>query len=309
MESQLTTPVVFLIFNRPDTTKIVFESIRQAKPKRLFIVADGHRQDRPDEIEKCKDTRAIVEDVDWDCSVIKIYSDINLGCQKRVSSGLNYVFQYVESAIILEDDCLPDPTFFSFCSELLDYYLNDERIMVISGNNFQFGKQRTTDSYYFSLHTHCWGWATWRRAWKYYDEEMSLWKTVRDKHWLKDILHSQYAVSYWEYIFQDTFDNLINSWAYRWLFACWMQNGLTILPNVNLVSNIGFGTEATHTKITSNLANIPVQPVALPLVHPQFMIRDNLSDKLTQKNIFGLSILKLIKIRVKKILVQLQNKI
>ncbi|MDZ4786025.1 MAG: glycosyltransferase family 2 protein [bacterium] len=265
--------------------------------KSLFIIADGHRQDRPNEIDKCRDTRAIVEDIDWDCDVVKIYSDINLGCQQRISSGLNYVFDHVESAIILEDDCLPDPTFFLFCSELLNYYLNDERIMVISGNNFQFGKQRTTDSYYFSLFTHCWGWATWRRAWEYYDGEMSLWKTVKDNHWLKDILHSQYAVKYWEDIFQDISENLINSWAYRWLFACWLQNGLTVLPNVNLVSNIGFNCDATHTKNIKRLANIPAHSITFPLDHPQFIIRDTQADEFTQRSVFNSGILTRIRLK------------
>jgi len=301
-KSVLTTPVVFLIFNRPETTQIVFEAIRQAKPQTLLVVADGPRCDRVNDVEKCEATRSIIEGVDWECNVLKNYSDINLGCKLRVSSGLDWVFDNVESAIILEDDCLPDPTFFRFCSELLSRYADDQRIMVISGNNFQFGRRRTEDSYYFSAFNHCWGWATWRRAWQHYDIDMKLWSVVKNDGWLKDILHSKYAISYWEYIFQSVFDDLINSWAYRWLFACWMQGGLTILPNINLVSNIGFNNEATHTKRVNRLANIPTESMNFPLLHPQFMIRDTQSDNLTQKNIFRLSILKSIKIKIKKIL-------
>ncbi|MFM7711944.1 MAG: glycosyltransferase family 2 protein, partial [Microcystis sp.] len=142
----------------PDTTARVFEAIRQAKPPKLLVVADGPRADRADDIEKCKAARAIIEGVDWDCEVLTNYSDVNLGCKNRVSSGLNWVFDTVEEAIILEDDCVPDPTFFRFCEELLEYYRHDQRIMVISGNNFQFGKKRTGYSYYFSVYTHCWGW-------------------------------------------------------------------------------------------------------------------------------------------------------
>ncbi|CCI32780.1 hypothetical protein [Microcystis sp. T1-4] len=284
---QLTTPVAFLIFNRPDTTARVFEAIRQAKPPKLLVVADGPRPDRPDDIEKCKAARAIIEGVDWDCEVLKNYSDLNLGCRKRVSSGLDWVFEMVEEAIILEDDCVPDPTFFRFCEELLEYYRHDQRITVISGNNFQLGKKRTDYSYYFSRYNHCWGWATWRRAWQYYDGEMKHWPQVRDGDWLTAILEETQAVKYWTKIFQTTYDNKNDSWAYRWTFSCWIQNGLTILPNVNLVSNIGFREDATHTiGSKSRLANLTVKEMNFPLKHPPFLIRDEAADSYTQKNIF-----------------------
>ncbi|GCA72403.1 hypothetical protein MiYa_03954 [Microcystis aeruginosa NIES-2519] len=284
---QLTTPVALLIFNRPDTTARVFEAIRQAKPPKLLVVADGPRPDRPDDIEKCKAARAIIEGVDWDCEVLKNYSDLNLGCRKRVSSGLDWVFEMVEEAIILEDDCVPDPTFFRFCEELLEYYRHDQRITVISGNNFQLGKKLTDYSYYLSRYNHCWGWATWRRAWQYYDGEMKHWPQVRDGDWLTAILEETQAVKYWTKIFQTTYDNKNDSWAYRWTFSCWIQNGLTILPNVNLVSNIGFGEDATHTiGSKSRLANLTVKEMNFPLKHPPFLIRDEAADSYTQKNIF-----------------------
>ncbi|AVQ70665.1 MULTISPECIES: glycosyltransferase family 2 protein [Microcystis] len=284
---QLTTPVALLIFNRPDTTARVFEAIRQAKPPKLLVVADGPRPDRPDDIEKCKAARAIIEGVDWDCEVLKNYSDLNLGCRKRVSSGLDWVFEMVEEAIILEDDCVPDPTFFRFCEELLEYYRHDQRITVISGNNFQLGKKLTDYSYYLSRYNHCWGWATWRRAWQYYDGEMKHWPQVRDGDWLTAILEETQAVKYWTKIFQTTYDNKNDSWAYRWTFSCWIQNGLTILPNVNLVSNIGFGEDATHTiGSKSRVANLPVKEMNFPLKHPPFLIRDEAADSYTQKNIF-----------------------
>jgi hypothetical protein len=308
MYSHLKIPVAFFIFNRPDVTLKVFERIREVKPQKLFIIADGARF--PEEEHKCQEARSIIQKIDWECEVLTNFSDINLGCKIRVSSGLDWVFSQAEEAIILEDDCLPDPTFFQFCSELLEHYRNDQRVMMISGDNFQFGKKRTNDSYYFSIFPHCWGWATWRRAWQHYDIDMKLWLTARDGCWLMDILHSKSAVIYWESIFQDVFNNLIDTWDYQWTFACWMQSGLTILPNVNLVSNIGFNNEATHTKKTKNyLANMGVESMILPLAHPKFIVCNSQFDNLTQKNIFSLSILKFIKIRVKNILVQLQNKI
>ena len=304
MSFKLITPVAFFVFNRPDVTLKVFERIRDARPQKFLIIGDGARF--PEESEKCNQSRSIVKKVDWDCEVLTNFSDVNLGAKVRVSSGLDWVFSEVEEAIILEDDCLPDPTFFRFCSELLTHYADDERIMTISGNNFQLGQSRTQDSYYFSVFTHIWGWATWRRAWQHYDIDMKLWPTVRDKHWLIDVLHSKYAVTYWEDIFQSVFNQLINTcWDYQWLFSCWIQNGLTILPNINLVSNIGFNSEATHTKkIVKHLANLPTEPLTFPILHPQFVIRDTQSDDFTQKNIFRLSILKYIKIKIKKVLIQ-----
>ena len=158
------------------------------------------------------------------------------------------------------------------------------------------------------MFTHCWGWATWRRAWHYYDIDMKLWLTVRDNNWLMDILNSKLAMTYWENIFQDIFDNLIDTWDYQWLFTCWMQNGLTILPNVNLISNIGFNTEATHTKSVDRLANMPTETITFPLLHPQFVIRDTQSDDFTQKSIFKLSVISRIKKEIKKVIVKLYNK-
>ena len=287
------TPVAFLIFNRPDTTKKVFAAIRQARPPQLLVVADGPRRDRSGEAAKCQATRAIIDRVDWECEVLTNYSDVNLGCKTRVSSGLDWVFDRVESAIILEDDCLPDPSFFLFCEKLLNYYREDERIMVISGDNFQFGRKRTDYSYYFSRYNHCWGWATWKRAWQHYDIEMKLWQQISQGSWLECILERPKAVKYWRNFFQAAYEENINTWALRWTLSCWLQSGLTILPNVNLVSNIGFGQEATHT-VDSNsqnpLANIPTEKMYFPLQHPPFIIRDAEADEFTDKLIFNSSL-------------------
>lgn len=282
------TPVVLLIFNRPDTTAKVFAVVRQAKPARLLVVADGARSDRPDEAKKCAEARAIIDRVDWDCEVLTNFSDRNLGCKLRVSSGLDWVFSLVEEAIILEDDCIPDPSFFRFCEELLAYYRDDERIMAISGDNFQLGRRRTSYSYYYSRYNHCWGWATWRRAWQHYDIKMELWQEIKDGDWLEYILGNAKAANYWQKIFQATYEEKINSWAYRWTFACWVQNGLTVLPEVNLVSNIGFGSEGTHTTNSQHpMANIPVTGVDFPLKHPPYVIRHAEADLFTQNHFFS----------------------
>ncbi|AFZ36681.1 methyltransferase FkbM [Stanieria cyanosphaera PCC 7437] len=287
------TPVVLLIFNRPNTTEKVFETIRQAKPPKLLVVADGARSDRPGEVEKCHAARKIIDRVDWDCQVLTNYSEVNLGCKVRVSSGLDWVFNQVEEAIILEDDCLPHPTFFRFCEELLDYYRDDRRIMVISGDNYQLGRKRTNYSYYFSRYNHCWGWASWRRAWQHYNLEMKLWPQIRDDNWLQSIIEEPHTAKYWQKIFQNVYEDKINSWAFRWTFACWLQSGLTVLPNVNLVSNIGFGSESTHTTKAKNIfANLAVEEMDFPLQHPPFVIRDAQADRFTQKYNYTLPLTK-----------------
>ncbi|MBE9046125.1 glycosyltransferase family 2 protein [Pleurocapsales cyanobacterium LEGE 10410] len=296
------TPVALLIFNRPDTTERVFAAIRQAQPSKLLVVADGARSDRPGEAEKCQATRAIIDCVDWKCEVLTNYSEVNLGCKVRVSSGLDWVFEQVESAIILEDDCLPHPSFFLFCDTLLDYYRDDERIMAISGNNFQLGRKRTDYSYYFSRYNHCWGWATWRRAWQHYDLEMKLWQEIRDGNWLESILETPQAVKYWHRVFQAARDRQVDTWDYQWTFACWLQNGLTVLPNVNLVTNIGFGSEASNTiDSTSKYANLPTHKMCFPLTHPPFMLRHIRADSFTQKTYFNRSIRKRVVNKTKKI--------
>ena len=288
---QLETPVVLLIFNRPDTTQRVFAEIAKLKPTDLFIVADGPRLDRPGEAEKCAAARAIIDHVDWPCSVARNYSATNLGLKDRVAGGLTWVFSQVPEAIVLEDDCVPNPTFFRFCSDLLTSYRNDTRIMAISGNNFQFGHRRTDYSYYFSRYNHCWGWASWRRAWQHYDHSMEFWPTVRDGDWLYDFLQDRSAAQYWQGIFQRTYDNALNSWAYRWTFSCWAQNGLTILPNSNLVSNIGYGADATNTAGESRFSNIPAASISLPLKVPPFVIRDARADDFTQRTLYNPSLM------------------
>jgi hypothetical protein len=275
---QLTTPVAFLIFTRPDTTARVFKEIARAKPPKLMVVADGPCPDRPGEAERCAAARAIIEQVDWECEVLTNYADSNMGCKRRVSSGLDWVFATVEEAIILEDDCLPHPTFFRFCQELLEQYRDDERVMHISGNDMTVKKPRIKWSYYYSKRPNCWGWASWRRAWKYYDVELKLWPEIRDSGWLKDILINPLVVQKRTNILQKTYKNQIDTWDYQWNFACWIQNGLSILPKENLITNIGFREDATHTKGgTSPLLGTAI-PMSFPLVHPPFVICDYQTD-------------------------------
>ncbi|MDB9447419.1 FkbM family methyltransferase [Anabaena sp. CS-542/02] len=278
----LNTPVALLIFNRPETTGKVFAAIREAKPPKLLVVADGPRRDKPGEGEKCEEARAIINQVDWECEVLTNYSEVNLGCRERVSSGLDWVFEQVETAIILEDDCLPHPTFFRYCEELLEKYHDDERIMVISGNNFQ-GDRCREDSYYFSRYGHCWGWASWRRAWRKYDHGMALWPGLRDSGWLFEVLENDQAAGWWSKAFQSVYDGVLNTWDVIWQYSLWLNGGLSILPHVNLVTNIGFGESATHTTmVDSPLANMAVEAMGFPLQHPVAVKRNSEADNFTE---------------------------
>lgn len=280
----LTTPVAFLIFNRPELTQTVFAAIRQAKPQKLLVVADGPRF--PEEIEKCRKTREIINRIDWECEVLTNFSEINLGCKQRVSSGLDWVFSEVEEAIILEDDCLPKPSFFNFCQTLLEYYKCDERIMHISGDNFQNGRQRNNFSYYFSKYSHVWGWASWRRAWKYYDVGMQTWSDLKKMDMINLTCESIYEQRYWNNIFENVFNGVVDTWDYQWLYACWSQSGLSILPNSNLVSNLGFGSDATHTTSKSSRSRLSVTDI-WEIKHPRFVVRDRNADYYTFNSHYG----------------------
>lgn len=286
-EFKLSTPVAFIIFNRPDVTEKVFAEIAKAKPPKLLVIADGARKNRIGEDQKVAETRAIINKIDWPCEVLTNFSEVNLGCKNRVASGLDWVFEQVEEAIILEDDCLPHPTFFRFCQEMLDKYRHDQRIGMISGDNFQFGKNPIKESYYFSRYTHIWGWASWRRAWKNYDRDVKFWPEVYNSGFLRRVMNSSTEYIHWENAFQGVYEGKIDTWDYQWTLSVWRQGMLTILPEINLISNIGFGPEATHTFGTSIFANIPADEIKFPLIHPETFIPNFNADGFTSKIMFS----------------------
>jgi hypothetical protein len=280
---KLTTPVAMIIFNRPETTKPVFEAIRKAQPPTLLIIADGARENRPGEQERCEEARALVlNNIDWECDVRTNIAPHNLGCRGRVSSGLDWVFQQVEEAIILEDDCLPHPTFFQYAQEMLERYRHDERVGVISAANFRI-KRETEYSYYFSRIHPITGWASWRRVWKHYDITMSIFPEVRDNGLLAEMLGDDFSVKYWTKIFQSAYDQRESTWDYQLTFAVWMQGMIGIIPNANQVTNIGFGAGATHiTDAEHPTANVPVEEMLFPMKHPPYMITEKSFEKYVQ---------------------------
>lgn len=279
----LTTPVAFIIFNRPDTTQKVFDEIAKARPLKLLVIGDGARENRLGEAERVAATRAIIQRVNWPCEVLCNFSDLNLGCKVRVSSGIDWVFEQVPEAIILEDDCLPDPSFFRFCQELLEKYREDHRVGMISGDNFQFGRRYNEDSYYFSKYIHIWGWATWRDRWTgSYDVNISSWPHVRDSGGLAKLIGNAKEEVVWTRVFNDVYLGKIDTWDHQWAYANWVNGRYGILPTVNLISNIGFGADATHTVRTSHLASLPKYAVDFPLLHPREVRTNDLADAFTR---------------------------
>jgi hypothetical protein len=284
---QLQTPIALIIFNRPHTTKVVMDAIRQMRPPKFFIIADGPRPDKPGEAEKCEQARAIAQQVDWDCEVFMNFSDKNLGCGYRPSSGISWVFEQVEEAIIIEDDCLPDPSFFRYCEENLERYRHDERIMAICGLNVQFGNNPVPYSYYFSLYGHCWGWASWRRAWQYFDYDLKLWPEIRDRGKLIDIFGNPYAVKVWTHALDLTYNKGLDCWDFQWMFAMWIQGAYAILPHHNLITYLGYTEGATHTTSEESCyQQLTTKPLTFPLQHPPYLVRHVAADVYTENTYF-----------------------
>jgi hypothetical protein len=274
-------PVVLIVFQRPDTTARVLDAVRKVQPSRLFVIADGPRTGRPAEEKRCRQVRALFEDMGWDCTVYRNFAEENQGLKLRVVSGLDWVFDHVDRAIILEDDCVPDPVFFPFCDTLLDRYASISNVFTISGNNFQ-PEWRTDASYYFSRYMHCWGWATWKTAWEKMDPAMSSWPEVRRQGWLQQLFATPSAAAYWHDIFERVFNSEIDSWAYVWQYCIWMYGGINVLPEVNLVRNVGHGDLATHTKEDHSAPVRHGDALSQPFKHPPCVLRHRVADDYTQ---------------------------
>ncbi|MBC7747664.1 MAG: nucleotide-diphospho-sugar transferase [Methylotenera sp.] len=281
------TPILFLLFNRPETTQKVFSEIKKQKPQYLFLAADGPRPDNKEDIEKCQATRDIVlNGIDWDCEVKTLFRDENLGCGLAVTDAISWFFENVEQGIILEDDCLPNPSFFGFCETLLDKYKENQNVFVISGDNFQNGIKRGKASYYFSNYSHTWGWASWRRAWIHYDHNLTQLDHFKKSKKINKIDSRSAFGNYWLPKFEDAKKgDYHHIWDYQWMFAIWNNEGITVLPNVNLISNIGFGNEATHTHGDSARADISTNEIGT-IIHPPLIQIHKKADKYTSDVIF-----------------------
>lgn len=275
------TPVLFVIFNRPETARIVFDQIKKVKPEKLYVVADGPRLNKNDDAQKCNQARKIIEEVDWDCTVIKNFRDTNFGCTRSVSSAVSWFFEKEEKGIILEDDCAVDESFFYFARELLEKYKDDNRIFSINATNFLPQNNFVTDSYYFSRVFHCWGWASWRRAWKYYDLEMKDLDDFVKQQVLKNYYKDKYIIKYWHGTLKNVQRNL-DTWDFQAAFIPFKENMLCINPCVNLVSNIGFeeNVDATHPISQDEDPRLIMRKINFPLIHPKFIVCNEKADLL-----------------------------
>ncbi|MDL2265622.1 hypothetical protein LJC57_04420 [Parabacteroides sp. OttesenSCG-928-G07] len=284
------TPILFLIFNRPDTTKQVFEQIRNMKPSKLYVAADGAREGKPDELERCKETRTIIDQIDWPCKLKTLYRDKNLGCKIAVSEAITWFFEQEEYGVILEDDCLPDLSFFPFCEELLIRYKDDDRIGHIGGNNFFPGIVNPNLSYDFCSFSHIWGWASWRRVWKNYDVDFTYWKEVRkDKSKMNSLFKNIREEIYFSSFISDTLvgGKKINTWDVQYMFMLRVQNQLSIYPYVNLVENIGLeNVNATHFNKKQKKFHVLAKKMGSPLKHPRYILSNYVIDNTTIRNNF-----------------------
>lgn len=279
-------PVAFLIFNRPDLTAKVFDAIAAARPRKLLVVADGPRN--PEEAERCRASRAVLERVNWDCEVLTRFSEKNLGCGPCVSSGLDWVFSEVEEAIIVEDDALPAASFFPFCETLLERYRHDTRVMHISSTTMWQGNGRYPYSYYFGRSIFGCAWGTWRRAWKTYDYDMKLYGDLKKAGMLEFIFDDSAEAAYWTPIFENmSSDEAINTWDYQWVFNCWAQSGLAISPTVNLYSNLGFRADATHTTAAEHIFANRQLGELWEIDHPSSVVRNKEADDYNFHHLWG----------------------
>jgi hypothetical protein len=272
-----TTPILFLIFNRPETTRIVFDQIRQRQPRFLYIGADGPRENHPDDLALCAATRNILTAIDWECEVKTLFRDINMGCGLAPATAITWFFEQVEEGIILEDDCVPEDSFFDYCEILLKKHRDDQGIMMICGTSYQ-PQPLNSDAYYFSKYPHVWGWATWKRAWQLYhfslatESQQALKSTIR-----KTFTHRRERF-FWEKNMQMIIQGL-DAWDYQLMYWMWKNNALCITPWLNMISNIGFGPHATHTLDSQSSQSHMIRHKLRDIRHPESIMSNKSADR------------------------------
>jgi hypothetical protein len=277
------TPVVLFIFNRPDTTQLVFDSIKKIRPSKLYIISDGPRDTKSGEYEKVAQSRKIATSIDWECNVILNFSDKNMGCKRRISSGIDFVFSSTEEAIFLEDDCVPNETFFYYCSELLERYRHNDTVTFINGTN-HIGELTETlsESYYFTRYPHVHGWASWAKKWKKgYDVDLREWPNVLANQLLNKLFSSKEEERFWKLKFNAVYNQSIDTWDYQVAHWMFLSSKLAVAPKENLITNIGyFREDATHTSGGGKFANLPSKSIPLPLTHPKDVKQNIMFDRL-----------------------------
>ena len=302
-EQPLETPVLLIIFNRADTTRRVLDAIRQVRPTKLYVAADGPRAHKTGEADRCAEARAVATEVDWPCDVKTLFREENVGCGHGPAQAISWLFEQEETGIIIEDDILATRSFFYFCQDMLRRYAEDQRVTQVSGMNFQDGWVQDPDyDVYFSEAGPTWGWATWRRAWQHFDYQIPDFETHQAKGYLKDYFWNNDSTPWVLRQLGQTFRGEAGAdwWDYQWLYAQYMQHGLAVVPNVNLAANIGFDANATHTTAgDSRFENKPTGELNFPLRVPPFVLPDREADQRYFKRYHEAHTLRRIKNRVK----------
>ncbi len=262
--------VLILAFNRPKEISILFEVLSKIKPKKIYINQDGPRKNNENDLELCKRVQEIAINPNWDCEVFTNFNASNKGCRSSVSNGIKWFFESEREGIILEDDCIPSLSFFSFCEKMLNKYEEDKSVHVISGSNFQKKKIIGNGDYYFSKYAHCWGWATWKQSWENYDDDLSFWNTLKKSKEWRNLHKNKLEEKYWVKILNKVKEKKIDSWAYVWQASIWNNGGFTVTPNINLVRNIGFNEDATHTISSRKSNEFDIsEEINEEIIHPQ----------------------------------------
>lgn len=279
-EYNLNTPVALCVFNRPQTTRQVFDRVAQVEPPELYVIADGPRPDVPEDKRRVEEVLDIVTSVSWDCELHTNFAETNLGVRERFATGLSWVFGNVDEAIILEDDCLPHLDFFKFCERMLEMYRGDERVMDVTGTNAQKRWKDSQQDYHFSFHGLIWGWATWADAWDKYDPEMSLWSDHGVRERVRDVLADDAQYRYMERLYEKTYTGRLETWDYQWGFARQRNSGLSVVPSRNLVKNIGFESGTFHDDSQDDpRANLPTFDMEFPIKRNTFVAPDREYDQ------------------------------
>ncbi len=272
------TPILFIAFNRPGPTRRVFEEIRKVRPEKLFVAVDGAREDRLDDVEKVKEVQKIVSAVDWPCELKTLFRDKNLGCKIGATTAVTWFFDHVEEGIIVEDDCLPDPSFFPFCEEMLAHFRHEERVAMICGYNIE-GTSNIRESYTFSRYGHLWGWASWRRIWKQYDVTMKIWDTQENRKKIRKAMNDRQQWNYREWLYNETYEGRKDTWDYQWESYRLFHNQICVIPKKNMIKNLGFGADATHTKQTTSYLIKDGEKMEFPLTHNDHIVASDAYDR------------------------------
>ncbi len=298
----MNTPILLIIFNRPDKVRRLIESLSIVRPKRIYISADGPRPGVKEDIEKCQASREAAQRIDWPCEVYTNFKDENLGVDKGMEEAMTWFYSNVEEGIVCEDDCVPNPDFFRFCTTLLDRYRHNEKVMLISGTNFQDGVKHGNGSYYFS-HYPTWGYAMWKRTWNKFDTNLDGLEFFIKNKKIDTILRDQRQKKYWVGFFKKIRDKKYNFTDTRLLFSIWNNNGLIVIPNSNLVKNIGFDNEATHSTFGGKERSLESSNIGDIIFNDEIVANEE-ADNYFFKKIHKTSLFKIIYSKIKQLIIK-----